>query len=658
MHGVGEKRGKMLEKLGIYTVGDFLKTAPVRYEDRCKIMPIAALCEGDTACVRAIAIGKMAVRKANSGKVLCIQRFRDESGTMDGVWFHAPFLRQAFVHGKVYVLYGKVTVQGGRRQMHAPVFDTDGMQKNTGKIVPVYPLSAGLSETIMQNLAGECLPIAESATDILPEKIRSTYGLLDMKTCFRYLHAPRTMFDVEKAQKRLKFEELFLLLLGIQLSREKVRTKRGLPLCADKEAFFKGLPFAPTDAQRRVVAEVFRDLERDVPMNRLVEGDVGSGKTVIAAAVLYAAAVCGMQGVLMAPTEILARQHAKTLETLLPGMPVCLLTGQLSAAEKRTALARIADGSAKIIVGTHALLSEKVQFCRVGAVCVDEQHRFGVRQRGFLEKAGEAPHVLVMSATPIPRTLSLTLYGDLDISVLDARPEGRQKVDTFAVPPAYRARVHAFIKKETEKGNRAYIVCPRVEEDEEMASVLAYTESLMAQFAPGKVLCLHGKMKDKDAVMEQFIKGEAQVLVATTVIEVGVDVPEATVMLVENAERFGLAQLHQLRGRVGRGKEKAYCILISEAQTKEAQARLRTMRQTADGFRIAEADLALRGPGEFFGTRQHGLPALRFADPALDGEILKEAHQAAIAVFEENSTLSRYPKLLEAVSAFYAIARN
>lgn len=658
MHGVGEKRAKMLEKLGIFTVGDFLKTPPIRYEDRRTITPIAEVCDGDVTCVRVIARGKMAVGKANSGKIICTQRFSDESGTIDGVWFHAPFLSRAFYSGKAYILYGKVSVQGGRRRMFAPIFELDGAQKNTGRIVPVYPLSKGLTQTLMQSIAKACLPAAENAEEILPDEIRRQYGLLDKKTCFTYLHAPRTMEDVEKAQKRLRFEELFLLLLGIQMNRKAVLKKRGLPLFADMEAFFRGLPFAPTEAQRRVVGEIYEDLGRSVPMNRLVEGDVGSGKTVVAAAMLYAAAKCGMQGILMAPTEILARQHAKTLEKLLPGIPVRLLTGQLTAAARKKALDEIQDGTAKVIVGTQAVLSEKVQFSRVGAVCVDEQHRFGVRQRGFLEKTGEAPHVLVMSATPIPRTLSITIFGDLDISVLDKRPHGRQSVETFAVPPTMRARVHAFIKKEVAKGNRAYVVCPRVEEDADMESVLTYTKTLEKYFAPGEVLCLHGKMKEKDEIMQKFISGAAKVLVATTVIEVGVDVPEATIMLVENAERFGLAQLHQLRGRVGRGAEKSYCILISEAQTKEARERLHTMRQTDDGFRIAEADLKLRGPGEFFGTRQHGLPALFYADPCRDSDILEKAQAAAKAIIKEDPTLSHHSKLLPAVQNLYAIARN
>ncbi len=658
--GVGPKRAASLSRLGIHTVSDFLHTAPIRYEDRRRIFRISDLEDGDRGAIRVIPTGTMSVKKAASGKLVCTQRFSDGSGFIDGIWFHAPFLRNAFRRGQSYILYGKMAGTGARRHMFAPIFESAASQEKTGRIVPVYPLSAGLTQTFMQKTASACLSLLEGEiAETLPAEILENANILDKKTCFRLLHAPESEADYASARKRLQFEELFSLFLGIEMQKKRLKTKKGLPLYADADSFFNALPFAPTAAQRRVVGEVFSDMQRDVPMNRLVEGDVGSGKTVVAAAALYAAVCAGMQGLLMVPTEILARQHAQTLKKLLPHEEICLLTGQLSASQKRAALSDIASGRARVIVGTQALLSKNVTFSRVAVVCVDEQHRFGVRQRGFLEMTGEAPHVLVMSATPIPRTLSLTLYGDLDISVLDARPAGRQAVDTFAVLPALRNRVHSFLEKELKKGNSAFVVCPRAETEEEgVLSVTAYADALARVLPPDSVLCLHGKMKEKDLIMADFASGKPRVLVATTVIEVGVDVPRATVMVVENAERFGLAQLHQLRGRVGRGKEKAYCILISDARTKESRERLSAMRRMHDGFQIAEADLRLRGPGEFFGTRQHGLPFLRFADPAADPLLLESAQKAAKKMAADETALNAYPHLLAAVEKMYTVAGN
>ncbi len=658
--GVGEKRAKDLARLGIFTVGDFLHTAPIRYEDRRRIVPIAELSDGESAAVSVVATGTMTVKKAASGKVICTQRFMDESGTIDGIWFYAPFLRHAFRRGVRYVLYGKVLATGKSRRMFAPIFEEAGKCEKTGKIMPLYPLSKGLTQTMMQKIGKACVEmLSENISETLPPAVLKENDIVDKKTCLRLLHMPENMQDAEKARKRLQFEELFTLFLAMEMQKKRLQEKKGLPLFADKDAFFADLPFEATDAQRRVIDTVFGDMQKPVPMNRLVEGDVGSGKTVIAAAALYAAATAGMQGLLMVPTEILARQHAETLKTLLPHEDICLLTGQLSAAARRVALENIKSGKARVIVGTQALLSKNVEYARVAVVCVDEQHRFGVRQRGFLEKAGEAPHVLVMSATPIPRTLSLTLYGDLDISVLDTRPKGRQAVDTFSVTPALRPRVHAFIQKELLKGNSAFVVCPRAETEEEgVLSAAAYAEELRRALPAARVLCLHGKMKDKDKVMAEFASGTPGVLVATTVIEVGVDVPRATIMVVENAERFGLAQLHQLRGRVGRGTEKSYCILISDAQTKVARERLLAMRRMHDGFQIAEADLRLRGPGEFFGTRQHGLPYLRFADPFADVLLLERAQKAAQKAATDKSLFKTYPALSEAVEKLYTIASN
>ncbi len=655
--GIGEKTKEKLEEIGIFTIYDALLYAPLRYEDRREKKPIASLLDGERTGTLAMASGAMAVRRAG-GKTLYTQVFRDGSGLLRVTWQNTPYIMRSIRQGVQYTLYGRVSIRGGVRRMFAPICEPQGAPpKKLGKIVPVYPLGGQVTQTMVSGVIESALAaMPPHFPEILPEKARHAGGLMEKAEAVRALHRPSSMEEAQRALERLKFEELFLLFTGMQQQKKSLSEKKGLVLSCDMAPFFASLPFALTKGQAAAVEDIGRDMESGRVMNRLIEGDVGSGKTAVAAAALYRAAASGGQGLLMAPTTLLAAQHAATLSALLPHEEICLLTGKLSARERREAERKIADGTARVIVGTQAVLSEKLKLERVALVIVDEQHRFGVRQRGFLSGLSQNPHVLVMSATPIPRTLSLTLYGDLDISVLPARPKGRQAVETFAVPPSYRERIYRFIKKELEKGNRAYILCPLATDGGEsgLSDVESYAAALSDVFGADTVLALHGKMRDKEKIMEAFSTGKPKVLVSTTVVEVGVDVPSATVIVIENAECFGLSQLHQLRGRVGRGTEKSYCILISEPRTKEASARLSTMQRTEDGFRIAEEDLRLRGPGEFFGVRQHGQLQLLYADVLADSRLLTLAHREAARLLAEDPTLGKYPAVREATGKLYA----
>ncbi len=656
LSGIGPKKKEQLASIGIHSVADAIFHAPLRYEDRRERKDIAALSHGEKAGVLAVCMGKMqAVRK--NGRTLYTGTFRDGTGTLSVTFQNSPYVTRAFISGRAYALYGTVSVRGNMRRMFSPVFSPRGAKTDKiGRIVPIYPGGGGVSQSLIRSVVTACLSsLSEPVSDILPEEIRKKAGIYEKNRAIQALHNPLDMADAEKALERLKFEELFLLFTGMRMQRASLEKKEGLRLSADMAPFYKNLPFTPTEGQTDAISDILRDMESGRPMNRLIEGDVGSGKTVVAAAALYIAAMGGKQGVLMAPTEILARQHAETLKKLLPSLSVCLLTGRLRAAERRMAEEDIQTGRAQVIVATQAVLNEKLDLKNVAAVIVDEQHRFGVRQRGFLSGLPQSPHVLVMSATPIPRTLSLTFYGDLDVSILPAVPKGRQAVDTFFVPPSYRERIYTFIEKELEKGNRAYIICPLATEGEEdeLPSAESYAKAISSRFSKETVLCLHGKMKNKDAVMEAFSTGVPKVLVSTTVVEVGVDVPSATVIVIENAERFGLSQLHQLRGRVGRGKEKSYCILISEPHTKEAKERLSTMKNERDGFKIAEADLRLRGAGEFFGTRQHGDMQLLYADVLEDSRLLPLAAASAEEILKGDSALRKHPEIKKAVKTLY-----
>ena len=649
--GIGEARAAALEKLGITTLGDLIAYFPRGYEDRTQVRPIRELTAGESVCVRGMVAADLTAYRISGGRTIAKTRVVDDSGSLDLVFFNMEHRRDALHQGDVCVFFGKVEDNLRRKQMINPLFEPEGRQQVTGRIMPIYPLTAGVTQGLMARAARQGLDACrELLPDVLPDEVRQAHKLCYVNYAYENIHFPSSPEALEVARRRLVFEELFLLTCGLQLLRQRRRDVAG-PACRrmSMEPFYRRLPFALTGAQRRAIADAVEDMVSGKPMNRLCQGDVGSGKTMVAAACIWFAVENGWQTALMAPTEILARQHYQGLAPLLARFSIrcALLTGSTRAKERREILAGLADGSIDLCIGTHALLTEDVQYRKLGLVVTDEQHRFGVNQRAALSQKAEDPHMLVLSATPIPRTLALVIYGDLDVSVIDELPPGRQKVDTFALGESYRPRVQAFIRKLAAAGQKIFIVCPLVGEadqiPDERKAVTAYAKQLREQVFPDlRVAVLHGKMKpkEKEKVMAAFAAGESDILVSTTVVEVGVDVPNATCMVVENADRFGLSQLHQLRGRVGRGKAKSYCILLSDSQNEETRARLKVMTQTNDGFRISQEDLRLRGPGDFFGQRQHGLPAMKIADLSCDMRLLDEAQTAARQLMERDPELT------------------
>ena len=649
--GIGEARAAALEKLGITTLGDLIAYFPRGYEDRTQVRPIRELTAGESVCVRGMVAADLTAYRISGGRTIAKTRVVDDSGSLDLVFFNMEHRRDALHQGDVCVFFGKVEDNLRRKQMINPLFEPEGRQQVTGRIMPIYPLTAGVTQGLMARAARQGLDACrELLPDVLPDEVRQAHKLCYVNYAYENIHFPASPEALEVARRRLVFEELFLLTCGLQLLRQRRRDVAG-PACRrmSMEPFYRRLPFALTGAQRRAIADAVEDMVSGKPMNRLCQGDVGSGKTMVAAACIWFAVENGWQTALMAPTEILARQHYQGLAPLLARFSIrcALLTGSTRSRERREILAGLADGSIDLCIGTHALLTEDVQYQKLGLVVTDEQHRFGVNQRAALSQKAEDPHLLVLSATPIPRTLALVIYGDLDVSVIDELPPGRQKVDTFALGESYRPRVQAFIRKLVAAGQQIFIVCPLVGEPDqipdERKAVTAYARQLQEQVFPDlRVAVLHGKMKpkEKEKVMAAFAAGEGDILVSTTVVEVGVDVPNATCMVVENADRFGLSQLHQLRGRVGRGKAKSYCILLSDSQNEETRARLKVMTQTNDGFRISQEDLRLRGPGDFFGQRQHGLPAMKIADLSCDMRLLEEAQTAARQLMERDPELT------------------
>lgn len=638
LKGVGEKRAAQLTRLGIRTVDDLLGLYPRDYVDYSHPYPVAGAPYDVKCVVRATVYGKNGGARIRGGRQMAKATAGDDTAGLILTYFNNPYALQKLEVGREYLFFGKVGGTFTAREMVNPVMLTVESAA-ASPLVPVYPQTEGVSSAYLAKCVRAAFASAPDIEEPLPAALIEKYRLCGKAEALQKIHFPQSRQDVQAARRRLIFEELLALQLGLLLLRGREAAHTGAPMRpADLSPFWNALPFAPTGAQRRAAQEILADLGKKTPMNRLLQGDVGSGKTLVAAAGVYAAAQSGYQSVLMAPTEILAAQHADTLDRLLAplGIRVALLTGSVKGAAKKAALRAIAAGEVELVVGTHAVLSAGVEFARLGFAVTDEQHRFGVRQRSLLAAKADHPHLLVMSATPIPRTLGLLMFGDLDISVLDELPPGRTPVKTYAITGKKRADMYGFVRRQLAAGRQAYIVCPVIDEGEnDMQAVTTYyTDVAQPLLEHYRVGLMHGRLKaaEKAAVMDAFKAGALDVLVSTTVIEVGVDVPNANIIVIENAERYGLSALHQLRGRVGRGKGEAYCVLISDHATDAVKKRLSFLCHTNDGFEIAKFDLETRGPGDFFGSRQHGLPTLRIADLMADSRALYAAQKEALAL--------------------------
>lgn len=648
--GVGPSRVELLNKIGIFSLKDLITYYPRTYEDRSKPKLIAELIDGEEALIEAIVVSKMSEIRIRKNMTICKLMVRDESGACVLTWFNQGYLKNKFKFGETYHFFGKVTNKSGKPEMNSPVFDSENMKKNTGKIIPIYPLTYSLSQnTLRQIIENGLQQIEESMEETLPDYLLQEYKLQNINEAIKNIHFPENFDDFKIARKRLVFEELLSMQLAL-ISLKNKYTKNDIGIKFDENIqmsdIVNNLPFNLTKAQLRVLEEIDKDMENVKPMNRLLQGDVGSGKTIISIIAAYKAVKSGYQVAIMAPTAILATQHLESFTQILNQYNIkCeLLISSITKKKKQEILEKLQNGEIDVLIGTHALLEENVIFKNLGLVVTDEQHRFGVRQRSKIASKGENPDVLVMSATPIPRTLALILYGDLDISIIDELPPNRKKIETYAVTKGMEDRVNNFIKKQIDEGRQAYIVCPLVEENEEInaKAVVELTENYKSElFKEYKVEYIHGKLKpkEKDEIMQQFKDGKIDILISTTVIEVGVNVPNASIMIVENAERFGLAQLHQLRGRVGRGEYQSYCILKYNSKSPIVRQRMKIMQDTNDGFVIAEKDLELRGTGEFFGTKQHGIPDFKIANLFEDMPILKLVQEVAIKIEEQDPKL-------------------
>lgn len=651
--GVGPSRVKLLNILGIYTIEDLISYYPRTYEDRTKITKISELQDGQSAMIEAITTSGASTARLRRNMTITKVIVEDDTGRALISWFNQDYVKTRIHAKEKYRFFGRVSKKSGVTEFNSPVFDAENEQKNTGKIVPVYPTTKGLNQTsIRQAIENALALVNEKLEESLPEYIVKQYNLMSLEDATKQIHFPSNMEKFTLARKRLAFEELLTFQLALlSLKTQYDNEIRGIKYDENVKMsdVINTLPFRLTKAQLRVLEEIDRDMESEKPMNRLLQGDVGSGKTIVAMISAYKAVKSGYQVAVMAPTTILATQHLENFNKILSsfGIKSELLISSLTKKQKQIVLDKLKSGEIDIIIGTHALLQENVKFKKLGLVVTDEQHRFGVKQRSIIAGKGNNPDVLVMTATPIPRTLAIVVYGDLDISIIDELPPNRKKIDTLAVRENMTARIVEFIKKNVDEGRQAYIVCPFVEDNEDMENVKSieklaktYKDDIFKDY---KVEILHGKMKpkEKDQVMQDFKDNKISILISTTVIEVGVDVPNANIMVIENAERFGLAQLHQLRGRVGRGEYKSYCILKYNGNSDLIRQRMETMTATDDGFKIAEKDLELRGSGEFFGTRQHGLPEFKIANifDAEDIKILKLVQELAIKIEAEDSKL-------------------
>ena len=647
LKGIGPNKAKQFENLNIVSLRDLICHFPRGYEDRSKLVTIDRLEVDRPACFKATVMNHPRTNHIRKGLDITKVQVADHTARLTLTFFNNKYAAEGLQYGREYIFYGAVSGDFIGYNMTNPVFETlESAPITTRRVLPIYPLTAGLSNAAVLKAVQQALAICDPPAEILPESVRRNYGILPAERAYYAIHQPANMAEAEMAKKRLIFEEFFVFSAGLSLMRAARSDKHTAPYTnTDLRPFHAALPFTLTGAQQHAIAEILEDFRQGVPMNRLVQGDVGSGKTMVAAAAAYCAATNHKQAALMAPTEILAEQHYQSLSRLLTplGMRLGLLTGSMKEKDKKAVRAALADGTVDLAIGTHALLSDATVFNDLGLVIADEQHRFGVAQRSRLSAKGEDPHLLVMSATPIPRTLALIMYGDLDVSILNELPPGRQSVDTFLVNESYRPRINAFIRKQVAEGHQCFIVCPAVEENEELniKSAEVWAQTLQQTVFPDlRVALLHGQMKgtEKEGIMASFARDEADILVATTVIEVGVDVPNATLMVIEDADRFGLSQLHQLRGRVGRGSSKSYCILTSQNRNPETLQRIKAFCKTNDGFRIAEEDLKLRGPGDFFGQRQSGLPTFKVADLSMDLQTLKDAQAASAQWIDTEGT--------------------
>ena len=647
LKGVGPTKAKQFAQLNIFTLRDLICHFPRAYEDRTKLVTIEKLEVDTPACFKAMVMNTPRVSHIRKGLDITKVQVADHTARLNLTFFNNRYVVDQLQYGKEYIFYGAVSGDFIGYNMTNPVFEAlTSPPVTTRRVLPIYPLTAGLSNAAMLKAVRQALAICDPPAEILPEEVRRKFGILGADRAYYAIHEPNDMVEAELAKKRLIFEEFFVFSAGLSLMRAARAEKKTLPFThLDLKPFLAALPFRLTGAQMRAIEEMRKDFAGGSPMNRLVQGDVGSGKTMVAAAAAYLAANNGKQSALMAPTEILAEQHYASMKKLFGpmGIRVGLLTGSMTPKEKRLTREAIASGEIQLAVGTHALLTDSTVFNDLGLVIADEQHRFGVAQRSRLSAKGDAPHLLVMSATPIPRTLALLMYGDLEVSIIDELPPGREPVDTFLVGESYRPRINAFIRKQVAEGHQCFVVCPAVEENEDLGikAATVWADTLQQTVFPDlRIALLHGQMKgaEKEEAMASFARGEADVMVATTVIEVGVDVPNATLMVIEDADRFGLSQLHQLRGRVGRGGAKSYCILTSHNKNTETLQRLKALCKTTDGFKIAEEDLKLRGPGDFFGSRQSGLPTFRVANLSYDLQTLKDAQAASAQWIDEAGT--------------------